>query len=196
MLNYIWGAMILLAVVTASLTGRLADVAIAVIDSAKEAVTVGLTMLGVISMWSGLMKIAEKAGALDKFALILAPAITFLFPGLKRGHPAAKYISANMAANILGLGWAATPSGLKAMEELQKLNKHKDRASPYMTIFLIINMSSLQLITITIIADRALHGSANPQEIIFPGLIATSFSTAIAVIFVKLFVKTKHADRY
>jgi len=96
-----------------------------------------------------------------------------------------------MAANILGLGWAATPSGLRAMEELQKLNPKKDRASPYMEIFLIINMSSLQLITITIIADRALHGSHSPQEIIFPGLIATAFSTVIAIIFIKLFVKVK-----
>lgn len=189
MLNYIWGGMILIAVVVASFNGRLADVAIAVIDSAKEAVTVGLTMLGVVGMWSGLMKIAEKAGALDKFSQALSPAIKFLFPGLSTKSLAAKYISTNMAANILGLGWAATPSGLKAMEEMQKINRNKDRASGYMTTFLIINMSSLQLITITIIADRALYNSANPQEIIFPGLIATTFSTVVAVIFVKLFVR-------
>jgi len=191
MLNYIWGAMILIAVVVASFNGRTADVAIAVIDSSKEAVTVTLTMLGVVGMWSGLMKIAEKAGALDKFSQGLRPVIKFLFPGLKEDSPAAKYISTNMAANILGLGWAATPSGLRAMQELQKINKNKDIASSHMCTFLIINMSSLQLITITIIADRALHGSANPQEIIFPGLIATGFSTVIAVIFVKMFCRSR-----
>jgi len=186
MLNYIWGGMLLLAIIVAAFTGRLNELAIAVIDSSKEAVTVALAMLGVVGMWSGLMKIAERAGALDKFSRVLRPAIKFLFPGLPTSGPAAKYISTNIAANILGLGWAATPSGLSAMQELQKLNKHKHIASRDMCTFLIINLSSLQLITVTILADRALHGSANPQEIIFPGLIATVFSTIVGVIFVKL----------
>ena len=187
MLNYIWGAMILIGVIVASFTGKTGAVATAVIESSKEAVTVTLTMLGVVGMWSGLMKIAEHAGALDKFSHALKPAIKFLFPGLKTDSAAAKYISTNMAANILGLGWAATPSGLKAMEELQKLNRKKDTATRHMCTFLIINMSSLQLITITIIADRAMYNSANPQEIIFPGLLATGFSTIVAVAMVKLF---------
>jgi len=186
MLNYIWGAMMVIAVTVASFTGRLDALAVAVIDSSKEAVTVALAMLGVVGMWSGLMKIAEYAGALDKFSVALRPAIKFLFPGLKPTGTAAKYISTNMAANILGLGWAATPSGIKAMQELQKLNKQKDTASTHMCTFLIINLSSLQLITVTILADRALHGSLNPQEIIFPGLMATAFSTLVSVIFVKL----------
>ena len=189
MLNYIWGGMILLAVIVAALTGRLNELAIAVIDSSKDAVTVALAMLGVVGMWSGLMKIAENAGALDSFSKALRPAIRFLFPGLPPAGPAAKYISTNMAANILGLGWAATPSGLKAMQELQKLNKQKSVASRDMCTFLIINMSSLQLITVTILADRALHGSLNPQEIIFPGLMATTFSTIVAIVIVKLWRK-------
>ena len=186
MLNYIWGFMILAGILVATFTGRLPDVTNAAIESSGEAVSVCITMLGIVSMWSGLIKIAEKAGIVEAFTKKMAPVIKFLFPGLPLKSRAVKYISTNMVANILGLGLAATPAGLMAMEELQKLNKNKDSASRDMCTFLIINMSSLQLITISIISDRAMYNSASPSEIIVPGILATLVSTIAAVIFVKL----------
>ena len=189
MLNYVWGIMILAGVLAAVFTGKLPDITTAAIESSGEAVSVCITMLGIVSMWSGLIKIAEKAGIVDTFTKKMAPAIKFLFPNLPIKSKAVKYISTNMVANILGLGWAATPAGLLAMEELQKLNKNKSVASRDMCTFLIINMSSLQLITINIISDRAIYNSANPSEIIVPGILATLVSTIAAVIFVKLMGK-------
>ena len=189
MLNYIWGFMILAGIIAAAWTGKLPDVTDAAIEASVEAVSVCISMLGIVSMWSGLIKIAEKAGIVDAFTKKAAPFIKFLFPGLPMKSKAVKYISTNMVANILGLGWAATPAGLMAMEELQKLNKNKETASRDMCTFLIINMSSLQLITISVISDRAMYNSTGPSEIIVPGLLATLASTVAAVIFVKIMGK-------
>jgi len=189
MLNYIWGFMILAGIIAAAWMGKLPDVTDAAIESSVEAVSVCISMLGIVSMWSGLIKIAEKAGIVDAFTKKSAPFIKFLFPGLPMKSKAVKYISTNMVANILGLGWAATPAGLMAMEELQKLNKNKETASRDMCTFLIINMSSLQLITISVISDRAMYNSTGPSEIIVPGLLATLASTVAAVIFVKIMGK-------
>jgi len=186
MLNYIWGFMILAGIIIAAWTGKLPDVTNAAIESSQEAVNVCITMLGIVSMWSGLIRIAEKAGIVEAFTKKTAPLIKFLFPTLPLKSKAVKYISTNMIANILGLGWAATPAGLMAMEELQKLNKKKDTASRDMCTFLIINMSSLQIVTISIISDRAMYNSQNPSEIIAPGILATLISTVAAVIFVKI----------
>lgn len=187
MLNYIWGGMILIGIMTAALTGKMPDVTNGAISSAKEAVTVCVTMLGIMSMWMGLMKIAEKSGLIDDLTERLRPLLKFLFPRLPERGQAVKYISTNIIANMLGLGWAATPAGLKAMEELQKLNKTKDRASREMCMFLIVNMSSLQIVSVNIIAYRAQYNSANPSEIIGPGLIATLVSTIAGIIAVKCF---------
>ncbi|MCL2699380.1 MAG: nucleoside recognition protein [Defluviitaleaceae bacterium] len=185
MLNYIWAGMILLGILCAFITGRMPEVTNAAIESSKEAVAVCITMLGILSMWMGLMRIAEDAGAVTALSRKMRPVLSFLFPRLPKGSKALEYISANMLANMLGLAWAATPAGLKAMDELQKLNIKKDTASDEMCMFMIINMSSLQLVTVNIIAWRAQYNSANPSEIIGPGLAATAFSTIVAVIFAK-----------
>jgi spore maturation protein A len=178
--------MILIGIAVAAVTGRLQDFTNAAIESAKDAVMLCVTMLGIMSMWSGLMKIAERAGLVKSLAEKMAPLLRFLFPDIPRGHNAFKHISTNFIANILGLGWAATPAGLKAMEELQSLNPQKDTASRSMCMFMIINMSSLQLVTMSIIAYRAEFDSINPSEIIGPGLIATLFSTIAGIMIAKV----------
>ena len=186
MLNYLWSGMILLAIVVAVLTGNLTEVTAAALDSAKEAVALCITILGVLSMWTGLMKIAERAGLVTNLAEKMKPLLVFLFPELPKGHPSFKYIATNFIANVLGLGWASTPAGLKAMEAMQKLNPNKDVATKSMRMFMVVNMSSLQLVTVSIIAYRMQYGSANPSEIIGPGILVTAISTIFAIIFCKV----------
>ena len=197
-MNYLWAGMILVGVVYATFTGRLPDVTTAAIDSAKEAVTLCITMLGVMSFWMGLMKIAEQAGVIFAFAKSLRPILGFLFPNVPKEHVVNEYLATNMVANIFGLGWAATPAGLKAMEELQKINEEnclrygenehrgRDIATKEMCDFLIINISSLQLVPINIIAYRAQYGSAMPTDIMGPAIAATTVGTLVAVMFCKL----------
>ena len=183
MLNKLWGFMILLGVLFAAATGHMDEVGTAAIDSSKEAVTLCITMLGIMSMWTGLMNIAQKAGIIDALTKALRPILAFLFPGVPKEHKANEYMAANIISNVLGLGWAATPVGLKAMEELKKLNQGSHIASADMCTFLIINISSLQLIPVNIIAYRSQYGSVSPTSIIGMGLVATLISTAAGVIF-------------
>lgn len=183
MINYLWGLMIIIGIVYAVLTGRVAEVSTQTIDSAKEAVMLCIAMLGVMSLWMGLMEVARTIGLMDRMTKRLRPVTRLLFPDLPKEHIVNEYIASNMMANILGLGWAATPVGLKAMKELAKLNKHSKTASCDMCTFLIINISSLQLIPVNIIAYRSQYGSVNPTEIIAPGLLVTVFSTIVGVIF-------------
>lgn len=189
MLNYLWGVMILVGIVYGAFTGNLAAVTQGTLDSTKEAVDLCIRLVGAIAMWTGIMKIAERAGIIAGLTKRLDPLLRFLFPRIPSKHPAKKYIATNIIANVLGLGWAATPPGLKAMEELQKLNKVKDRASMEMCTFLIINISSVQLISINIIAYRSEYGSLNPSEIIGPALIATFVSTITGIIFCKIMMR-------
>ncbi len=186
MLDYIWGGMVLLGVVVAAFTGRMQEVSNAAINSAKDAITLAITMLGIISMWMGLMRIAEKSGLVASLSKRMMPLLRFLFPEIPKNSKAFGPISTNMIANVLGLGWAATPAGLEAMQELQKLNPDKSRASRSMCMFMIINMSSLQLVTMNIVAYRSQYDSANPSEIIGPGILATIVSTLAGVIFAKI----------
>lgn len=198
MLNYLWAFMILLGIIYGAFTGRLDLIGEGILSSAKEAVSLCITMSGVLSLWLGMMNIANKAGITDALTRLLKPFIDFLFPSLKEEKKARDYISTNIIANILGLGWAATPAGLKAMEELKNIHHRKvgDKnglacvASNEMCTFLIINISSLQLIPINIVAYRSQYGSVNPSAIIAPGLLATLVSTAIAIIFCKIMNKT------
>lgn len=183
MLNKLWGFMILIGILFATFTGKMGDVGTAALDSSKEAVTLCITMLGIMSMWTGLMNIAKKAGIIDALTKGLRPVLAFLFPGVPKDHKANEYMAANMISNVLGLGWAATPVGLKAMEELKELNHGSNRASTDMCTFLIINISSLQLIPVNIIAYRSQYGSVSPTSIIGMGLVATLISTAAGVIF-------------
>lgn len=191
MLNYIWGGMILLGIVVAAFTGRLPEITNAALDSAKEAVTISITMLGILSMWTGMMKIGEDAGLIKALTKRLMPLLRWLFPTIPKGHKALEYIASNFIANFLGLGWAATPPGLKAMEELSVLNKNKSTASREMCMFMIVNMSSLQLLNVNLLAYRSRYGSANPGEIIAPGIFTTLVSTAVSIIFVKLMEKRR-----
>ena len=186
MLNTIWALMILIGIGTGIVTGRMEEVGNGALESAGSAVTVCVTMLGILSMWTGLMQVARASGLLEKMSEWLAPVIRFLFPGLPEESQAAEYIATNMVANILGLGWAATPAGIKAMEELARIEEHPCVASNEMCTLLVINMSSLQLIPINMIAYRSQYGSASPAVIVAPVLFATLVSTVVAVVFCKI----------
>lgn len=183
MINYLWGFMIVIGIIVGALTGKMEDVSVAAINSSKEAISLCIVMLGVMSMWTGLMQIAKKSGIVDALTRAMGPILKFLFPDIPDGHVAKEYICSNMIANILGLGWAATPFGLKAMLELKKLNHDKETASVDMCTFLIINISSLQLIPVNIIAYRSQYGAVNPADIITSAIIATTFSTFVGVVF-------------
>ena len=164
------------------------------IQASKEAVTLCITMLGVMTLWTGVLEIGHRSGLVDQLARRMGPVLTFLFPRLDPDGEARKQISVNMIANILGLGWAATPAGLKAMEELTKVEEERGMggaarqegtASNEMCTFLILNISSLQLIPVNIIAYRSQYGSTNPAGLVGPGIVATLISTVVAVIFCK-----------
>ena len=192
MLNYLWAGMMMLGIIYAAFTGRMPDITNAALDSSKEAITLCITMIGIMSFWVGLMEIATKAGIIEQLSRKLKPLIHFLFPNLPDNHPAATHITTNIIANILGLGWACTPAGLKAMEELAKLQEERGvpeekrlYASNEMCTFLIINISSLQLIPVNVIAYRSQYGSINPAAIVGPGILATAISTLVAIIYCK-----------
>ncbi|MBU3803447.1 MAG: nucleoside recognition protein [Candidatus Cellulosilyticum pullistercoris] len=186
MLSYIWSFMMIFAVLFSGFSGGMNAVTTSALSGAEEAVTICIKMCGVVAMWMGIMRIAEKSKLIDLLAIKMTPLLNFLFPSVPVSHPARKYIATNFIANFLGLGWAATPPGLKAMVELQKLNQDKGRATHAMCMFLIINISSIQLIPINIISYRNIYGSSNPTEIIVPSIIATTISTLVAIIFAKL----------
>ena len=210
-MNILWADMMLVAVIYGAFHGTMPQVTQAAIDSSKEAVMLCITMLGILSFWMGLMRIAERGGVIAGLSRKLKPVLRFLFPQIPPGHVANEQIAANMIANIFGLGWAATPAGLKAMESLEELEEsrrkemgtengaakrkkgHQTKPAPVprgtanaeMCTFLIMNISSLQLIPVNIIAFRSQYGSVNPAEIIGPAILATVISTITAVIFCK-----------
>ena len=190
MLNYLWAGMILIGILFGMFQGRMPELSQAALDSSKEAVTLCITMIGVMAFWTGVMEIALKAGCVEKLSHWFRPVIRGLFPKIPRDHPANQHITINMIANMLGLGWAATPAGLRAMEDLRELNEERGHdwrvASDEMCTFLILNISSLQLIPMTIIAYRSEYGSVNPTAIVGPGLLATFISTGVAVVFCKI----------
>lgn len=178
--------MIILGITVAAFNGNIGKMGIEMLDSSKEAVTLGITMLGIMALWTGVMNVADKAGIIKGMTKMLKPALAFLFPKLPRDHVVNEYIAVNMISNVLGLGWAATPMGLKAMQELKHLNNDSDTASIEMCTFLIINMSSLQLIPVNIIAYRSQYGSINPAGILAAAIIATTCSTAAGIIYSKI----------
>jgi len=182
MLNIIWLGLILISIVVAAWNGRIEVINQAAFEGAKTGVTVAFGLLSVIAFWMGIMRIAEKAGLMELFAKAMAPIVRRLFPDIPDGHPALGYILSNMSANLLGLGNAATPMGLKAMEELQKLNPDKQTASPAMCTLLAINTASITLIPTTMIAIRMQYGSANPVEIVGSTLLASFAATIFAIL--------------
>ena len=181
MLNYLWAIMIVLGIAVAVLTGNVDAVSNATLTSAKDAITLCITMLGIMSMWTGLMQVAKSVGIIDKLTNLLRPVLRLLFPDIPKEHIVNEYIASNMIANILGLGWAATPMGLKAMKELKILNHDSEIASCDMCTFLIINISSLQLIPVNIIAYRTQYQSVKPTEILAAAIVTTIFSTLVGV---------------
>lgn len=208
-MNYLWGGMLIIGIVYGVLTGNTQGVTDAVLESAKEAVTLGISMLGIVSFWTGLMEVAGEAGVIGGLTKAIAPFMRFLFPKIPKGHRAFDSLSANFVANILGLGWAATPAGLRAMNDLEELERERGNseyvdvgastgslgsltnygartASNEMCTFLVMNISSLQLIPVNIIAYRSQYGSANPAAVIAPAVVATFFSTVVAVIYCKV----------
>lgn len=191
MLNFLWAGMILLGVAYGAAAGRIEDVSNGFIEGGGEAVSLCITMLGIVSLWTGVMEIARKSGLIAGLKKKIAPLIKWLFPDVPPEHTASEYIAINLIANFCGLGWAATPAGLKAMEALaalqdERAGHHVTNASDAMCAFLVINISSIQLIPVNIIAYRAEYGSVNPAAIIIPGIIATTISTLAGVIFCKI----------
>lgn len=185
MLNVIWCMMILGGMLWGAAFGNLQEVTQSLIDSSKEAVALGITMLGIMSFWCGIMEIGKRAGLIGWMTEKMDPVLDFLFPSLSRGDPARQPIAVNMIANMLGLGMAATPAGLEAMKLMHK-DCRGDTATDAMCNFLIINISSLQLIPINLIAYRSEYGSADPAAVLGPALAATACSTAAAIVFCKI----------
>ncbi|MDO4344232.1 MAG: nucleoside recognition protein [Eubacteriales bacterium] len=248
-MNFLWGSMILTGILYGAFHGTMQEIGDAVLASSKEAVALCITMTGVMALWTGLMKIAEESGMVAGLTQKLAPFVRFMFPNIPENHPAREHISMNIIANVLGLGWAATPAGLKAMESLAELEEERRQAnvgarmqgaeakhqtfeeklgierqkrypggqsagqtgrksgrpryiphikampggvaSNEMCTFLILNISSLQLIPVNVIAYRAQYGSVNPTAIVGPGIAATAVSTGVAVVFCKMMDKRK-----
>lgn len=202
-MNYIWGGMLIIGIIYGVLTGNTQGITDAVLESAKEAVTLGISMLGIVAFWTGLMEVAQEAGVITGMTRAIAPFMRFLFPKIPKGHRAFDSLSANFVANILGLGWAATPAGLRAMSDLEQLERERGNAEymeharevsgrtagDEMCTFLVMNISSLQLVPVNIIAYRSQYGSVNPAGIIAPAIVATFFSSLVAIIFCK--VKSK-----
>lgn len=197
MLDILWGMMLLIGILYGAATGNMSKVTEAALSSAKEAVSLCIAMAGIVAMWVGIMEIARASGLVERMTRAMKPLLRFLFPQVPMEHKAIEFISANMIANFLGLGWAATPFGLKAMEELGKLEEDRRQgkasglvrkqgiASNEMCTFLILNISSLQLIPVNIIAYRSQYGSVSPTAIVGPAIVATAVSTVVAVVFCK-----------
>ena len=192
MLNILWVIMIAGGIFFAAFHGTMGQITESFISSSTEAVNLCIFMLGVIGVWNGMMEIAVKSGLMKKIAKTMYPFIHWLFPDIPPRHKANEYIAANMAANILGLGWAATPAGLKAMRELQKLEEGGGRASVMMCAFLVLNISSLQLVPINMIAYRSQYGSVNPAAVVLPAICATMISTIAGIVFIKIMEITRY----
>ena len=190
MLNYIWSGMLFLGIIWGAFHGRLAQVTEGALNAAGEAVTLSITMLGIVVFWNGILEIGSRAGLVEQLSEKMRPALKFLFPDLPPDCEAARQICVNFIANILGLGWAATPYGLKAMAALREWQKENGEtgnvASTEMCTFLIMNISSLQLIPVNIIAYRSQYHSTSPAAVTGPCFAATMVSTLAAVIFCKI----------
>lgn len=209
MLNDIWAFMILTGVVYGACTGRIHEVSSQILESAGEAVSLCITMAGIMALWVGLMEVAKTSGLITKMTAGIQPFISFMFPKIPAKHAAREYIAVNLIANILGLGWACTPAGLKAMKALAQLEAERGNpayleeecpekgaggsgnsriraASTEMCTFLILNISSLQLLPVNMIAYRQQYGSRNPTAIIVPAMIATLVSSMAAVVYCRI----------
>lgn len=189
MLNYIWCGMVLLSFVVAAFTGKISDVTNGAMDGAASAVETCIGLLGSMCLWTGLAKIAENSGLMEIFARILRPITKIIFPKLKESSVALRAIVMNMVANLLGMGNAATPLGITAMKELDKLNRGKAVASDEMCMFVVVNTASIQLIPSTVISLRQMYGSSNSSEIVVPVWLCSICAVTIGVVMAKFFEK-------
>lgn len=187
MVNYIWVFMFIVGIIFAMINGTMEEVNKAIFDGAKEAVTLCIGLISILVFWLGMMRIAEESGLLERLSKLCRPLVTRLFPEVPANHPAMGYILSNMIANMFGLGNAATPLGIKAMEELKQINGGKNSASRSMVTFLAINTASITIIPTTVIAIRMNYHSASPTEIVVPTLIATIISMLGAVMIDRYF---------
>lgn len=186
MLNYIWFALMAIALIIAAVNGSAEEVSRGALESAKTAVEISIGLVGVMALWLGIMRIAEAAGLVQMLARVIAPVGRFLFPGIPRDHPAMGAIVMSIAANMLGLNNAATPLGIRAMEDMQKLNGEKETATNAMVMFLSLNTASIQLVPATMVAILAAAGSKQPTVIIGSTLIATAIGTVFAIVITKI----------
>jgi len=189
MVNLIWLILLLIGIIMSAVTGRIDQVTESALKAAELGIEVSIQLMGVMSLWLGLMHIAEKAGLIQALAKISSPLIRKLFPTLSKDSPAFAPIVMNLCANVMGLGNAATPFGLKAMQEMQKENRTPDTASPAMITFLALNTSCITIVPATIIGVRMKAGSVNPTEIIGTTLFATGCAMAVAIIVDYIFRK-------
>lgn len=191
MLNKIWPVFIIISIVYAIFSGNLESINNSIFESTENTISVTMTLIGTMCLWSGIMKIACNLSLIEKFCNILNPIINILFPDLKKSKEIKKEISMNMIANILGLGNAATPLGLKAMESMQRENIEKEKLSDSMMMFVLINTASIQIIPTTVLAIRKSLGSENPTSILVPVWCATICAALAGIIIVKILIKKK-----
>lgn len=191
MMNFIWVGLVVISVIAGVITGTVAEVQASIFSFADTAVEIVIGLVGIIVFWMGIMKVAQAAGLTEKLGHAIRPVMKRLFPDVPEDHPAMSSMVMNIAANILGLGNAATPFGLTAMKDLQTLNTTKNIATDAMVMFLAINTSSVTIIPTTVIALRSAAGSASPTSVVGPIILATTISTIVAIICAKLFSKTR-----
>ena len=187
MVNYIWVGMTIIGIIFGIANGTMEEVNKAIFKGAADAVTLCIGLISILVFWLGMMKIAEESGLLEKLSSLFRPVVKWLFPEVPVRHPAMGYILSNIIANMFGLGNAATPLGIKAMEQLKELNGGKDYASRSMVTFLAINTSSITIIPTTVIAIRMNYHSASPTEIVVPTLIATIISAICGILIDRYF---------
>lgn len=191
MVNIIWGVMIVIGIIYGLISGNIEAINNEIIVSGKKGLDMILEMLPILVIWMGLMKIAEESGLLKKIANLFYPVLSKLFPSIPKGNKALGYIASNIAVNMMGLGSAATPFGLKAMDEMQKINQKKDTATDAMITFLVLNTSGVTLIPTTVISLRMLSGSAHPTEIILPAILAT-FCASVGGLSLDYLIRRRH----
>ena len=185
-MGYIWVFLIVVSIIVAIINGRIMEVTQSIANSAELAVKISISLIGVMAFWLGLVKLAEKSGLVELISKLVKPVTDFIFPELPSGHPALGNIAMNVSANALGVTNAATPIGIKAMEDMQTLNTQKDTATNSMCMFLAINTAGFQLIPASVIAVLVASGSTNPTEIIGPTILITLLGTIVAIVTAKI----------
>ena len=195
MLNIIWLLLLVSGIIVAALNGNIEVVSQAALEAARDGVEVCFNLIGIMALWLGIMKIAEKGGLIQLLAILLNPLLKRLFPSIPAGHPAMGAIVLNLSANMLGLGNAATPFGMRAMQEMQKLNGGRDQASAAMCTFLALNTSCITLVPATIIGIRVSCGSVDPTEIVGACIFATCCASVAAISLDWIFRKMTHSGR-